>query len=139
MDDQAIDQKLQEALELFDAGSSFADLRNHFQNELDDDSISYIIRLVDEFAIESGRIQEEIQKAMFKIYLGIGGCVVSTFLIFIFYQEGILGGSVGLLAYLPMIFSIYLLWKGYRMVRSLQKESPEIDDSKFRMKRRKKI
>ncbi len=136
MDDEFIDQKLQEALQLFEAGKNYQDIRNHF-NELDDDSISYIIRLVDEFAIENGRIHEKKQNEKFKMYLGIGGCTVSAFLIFIFYQEDILGRSIGLLAYLPMIFSIYLLWKGYKGVQLSQKESTEIDDSKFRMKRRK--
>lgn len=138
MDDEYIDQKLQEALGLFEAGKSYQEIRNHFQKELDVDTISYIIRLVDEYALENGRIQEEVQKAKFKMYLGLGGCLVGIFLIFIFYQQGILSGSIGLLAYLPMIFSIYLLWKGYKEKQALQNESPEIDDSKFRMKRRKK-
>ena len=138
MDDQIIDQKLQEALKLFDDGKSYTDIRNHFKGALKEETISYIIRLVDEFAIEENRINAEIKKAKFKMYLGIAAFGISALLIYKFYVEEALYGFGSLLAYLPMAFALYLLWKGYNEELNLKKSRPEIDDSKFRMKRRKK-
>ena len=138
MDDQDIDQKLQEALKLFDEGKSFSDIRNQFQSELSEETISYIIRLVDEFAIEENRIKEEIKKAKFKMYLGLVAFGISALLIYKFYINESLSGAISILAYLPMIFALYLLWKGYKDEQNLKKSAPEIDDSKFRMKRRNK-
>lgn len=137
MNDQEIDQKLQEALKLIEDGKSYSDIRNHFALELSPEAISYIIRLVDEFVIEENRIIEEIKKAKFKMYLGLVALGISTFLLYKFYINDALSGARGLLAYLPMAFALYLLWKGYREEKILKKTSPEIDDSKFRMKRRK--
>lgn len=138
MDDQVIDQKLQEALKLHDEGKSYSDIRDFFKEELSEDSISYIIRLVDEFALEESRINAEIKKAKFKMYLGLVAFGISALLIYIFYTNNSLTGAMGLLAYLPMVFAFYLLWKGYKQEQVLKKTQPEIDDTKFRMKRRKK-
>ena len=138
MDDQLIDQKLQEALKLHDEGKSYTDIRNHFKAELDEETIAYIIRLVDEFAIEENRISEDIKKAKFKIYIGLAAFAISTLIIYKFYVNNSLTGTMSLLAYLPMVFALYLLWKGYKEELSLKKTEPEIDDTKFRMKRRKK-
>ena len=139
MDDQVIEEKLQEALTLFDQGKTYTDIRNHFVEELTEDNIAYIIRLVDEFAIEENRIQDDIKKAKFKMYLGLAAFALSALLIYKFYLMKALSGPISLLAYLPMVFSLYLLWKGYTEELKLKKTQPEIDDSKFRMKRRKKI
>ncbi|MCK5280812.1 MAG: hypothetical protein KAQ62_24565 [Cyclobacteriaceae bacterium] len=138
MDNQVVDQKLQEALKLFDDGKSYSDIRNHFKSELNEETISYIIRLVDEFAIEETRIREEIKKAKFKMYLGLIAFAVSVLLVYKFYINDSLSGAISLLAYLPMVFALYLLWKGYKEEQILKKTEPEIDDSKFRMKRRRK-
>jgi hypothetical protein len=138
MDDQLIDQKLEEALKLKDDGKSYTDIRNHFKDELSAETISYIIRLVDEFVIEETRITEEIKKAKFKMYLGLAAAAISALLIYKFYINGALSGAMSILAYLPMIFALYLMWKGYKEEQILKKTSPEIDDSKFRMKRRNK-
>jgi hypothetical protein len=137
MNDQEIDQKLQEALKLNDEGKSYSDIRSHFQDELSAETISYLIRLVDEFVIEENKINENIKKARFKMYLGLAAFGVSTLLLYKFYVNGALSGAISLLAYLPMAFALYLLWKGYREEKILKKTSPEIDDSKMRMKRRK--
>jgi len=136
MDDQLIEQKLQEALQLYDQGNSYTDIRNHFKTELTEGNIAYIIRLVDEFVIEENRIKEEIKKAKFKMYLGLVAFVLSAFMIYKFYTMHALSGSLSLLAYLPMVFALYLLWKGYKEELELKKNQPEIDDSKFKMKRR---
>lgn len=137
MEDQEIDDILQEALKLHEEGKSYADIRAHFKDELSHDLISYIIRLVDELVIEENRIKEEIKKAKFKIYIGLVAFGLSSLLIYKFYTNDALSGFISLLAYLPMVFSLYLLWNGYREVQTLKKTEPEIDDTKFRMKRRK--
>lgn len=139
MDDQIIDQKLQEALKLHDEGKTYPAIREHFKDDLNDEMISYIIRLVDEFAIEENRIKEDIKKAKFKMYVGFAALCISALLIYKFYVNNSLTGTMSLLAYLPMVFALYLLWKGYREEIQLKKKEPEIDDSKFRMRRRKKI
>ena len=138
MDDKVLDQKLQEALALHDEGKSYTDIRNHFKLELDNETISYIIRLVDEFVLEENRISAEIKKAKFKMYIGLVSFGLAALLIYKFYVNDALIGTMSLLAYLPMVFAIYLLWKGYKEELILKKTSPEIDDTKFRMKRRKK-
>lgn len=138
MDDQLIDQKLQEALKLFDEGKSFSGIRDHFKGDLSEESISYIIRLVDEFSIEESRILAEIKKAKFKIILGIISFAISTLLLYSFFINDALSGPISLLVYLPMAFSLYLIWKGYKERNLFMKTAPEIDDSKFQMKRRKK-
>ncbi len=135
MDDQIIKQKLEEALQLFEQGKSYTDIRNQFKSELTEDNIAYIIRLVDEFVIEENRIKEEIKKAKFKMYLGLVAFVLSAFLIYKFYTMNSLLGTQSLLAYLPMVFALYLLWNGYKEELKLKKSQPEIDDSKFKMKR----
>ena len=139
MDDQVIDQKLQEALKLHDEGKTYSEIRTYFKAELSDDAISYIIRLVDEFVIEENRIKEDIKKAKFKMYVGIAAFGISALLIYKFYINNALSGTMSLLAYLPMVFALYLLWKGYKEELILKKKEPEIDDTKFRMKRRKKM
>ena len=135
MDDELLDQKLQEALSLHDQGKSYSEIRNHFKNELSKEMISYIIRLVDEFAIEENRIKEEIKKAKFKMYFGLAAFLVSAILIYKFYVNDSLQGSISLLAYLPMVFALYLMWKGYTEEVQLKKTEPEIDDVKFKMRR----
>jgi len=138
MDDQIIDKKLQEALKLHDQGKSYSEIREHFNSELDDEMISYLIRLVDEFVIEENRIVEEIKKAKFKMYVGAAAFGISALIMYKFYTNNALTGTMSLLAYLPMVFALYLLWKGYKEELLLKKTQPEIDDIKFRMKRRKK-
>ena len=95
--------------------------------------------MVDEFVFETNRLHIEIKKARFKTYLGLIASGVSALLIITFYIEDKLFGAISLLAYLPMAFSLFLIWKGYNEEQMLKKETPEIDDSKFRMKRRKKM
>ena len=138
MDDKIIDKKLQEALKLHDQGKSYSEIREHFNSELDDEMISYLIRLVDEFVIEENRIVEEIKKAKFKMYVGAAAFGISALIMYKFYTNNALTGTMSLLAYLPMVFALYLLWKGYKEELLLKKTQPEIDDIKFRMKRRKK-
>ena len=138
MEDQEIDDLLQEALKLHEEGKSYAEIRAHFKDEHSEDLISYIIRLVDELAIEENRIKEEINKNRFKMYIGIIAFGLSSILIYKFYTNDALTGYISLLAWLPMIFSAYLLWSAYNEMHILKKTEPEIDDVKFRMKRRKR-
>jgi hypothetical protein len=138
MDEMELDQQLQEALALHDEGKTYEDIRSHFSDKLDEETISYLIRLVDEFALRENQIAADIKKAKFKIQVGIVAFFLAALLIYKFYVNNSLNGTIGLLAYLPMIFAIYLMWKGYKEELTLKKTTPEIDDTKFRMKRRKK-
>lgn len=138
MNEETIDQKLTEALKLFDEGQSYEEIRKYLGNSLDEESISYIIRLVDEFAIEESQIDGDIKKVTFKIALGVIASLASLALLYSFYINEVLAGVIGILAYLAMAFSVYLLWMSYREKIRLVKTTPEIDDSKFKMKRRKK-
>ena len=144
MDNEQIQEKLDTALELYDDGKSYTQIRAHFSSELDNDTISYIIRLVDEFAIEENRIEEDLKKVRFKMKVGIVAFFLSSFLLYILYSNKALEGItvqwiysvMMLLQYFPIAFSLYFLWKTHREETRLKKTEPEIDDSKFRLKRR---
>lgn len=146
MSDKLIEEKLQEALSLHDDGKSYNEIRRHLTPELDEGTISYIIRLVDEFAIEENRIDEDIKKAKFKMYIGLAAFIVSCFLLYILYKNQALENIsqqwmysiMVLVQYFPVAFSVYFLWKAYQEELRLKKTEPEIDDSKFRLKRRNK-
>lgn len=144
MDNKLIQEKLDIALNLYDAGRSYAQIREHFSAELDEVTISYIIRLVDEFAIEESRIQEDLKKVKFKMKIGVIAFILSSFLLYILYKNKALEGitvqwiySVMMLVqYFPVAFSSYFLWKTHQEESRLKKVEPEIDDTKFRLKRR---
>ncbi len=146
MDNQLIQEKLDEALALHDQGKSYTQIRAHFTGDLDDDTISYIIRLVDEFAIEENRIQEDLKKVKFKMRIGIVAFILSAFLLYILHINRALEGitvqwiySVMMLVqYFPIAFSVYYLWKTHREETQIKKIEPEIDDTKFRLNRRRK-
>lgn len=146
MDNQLIEEKLDEALALHDEGKSYTQIRDHFGSELDQDTISYIIRLVDEFAIEENRIKEDLKKVRFKMRIGGLAFILSAFLLYLLHINRALEGitvqwiySVMMLVqYFPIAFSIYYLWKTYQEENQLKKTEPEIDDTKFRLKRRRK-
>lgn len=146
MDEQIIDQKLQEAIKLHDEGKSYREIREFFRAELSEDTISYLIRLVDEFAIEDNRIQEEIKKAKFKMQVGVVAFILSCFLLYLLYSYNALSGITSQTVYVIMVFvqyfpvlgSLYFLWNAYKEEIRLKKTEPEIDDTKFRMKRRRK-
>jgi len=147
MDNEQIQENLDKALALYDEGKSYTQIREHFKSELDEDTIRYIIRLVDEFAIEESRINEELKKAKFKMRIGVIAFILSSFLLYILYKNKALEGitvqwiySVMMfLQYFPIAFSIYFLWKTHQQETRLKKTEPEIDDSKFRLKRRDKM
>ena len=147
MDEQIIEKKLDEALALHDQGKSYTQIREYFSPELDEDTISYIIRLVDEFAIEENRIQEELKKVKFKMKIGVLAFIISGFLLYTLHVNRALEGItvqwiysiMMLVQYFPLAFSVYFLWKTHKEESILKKTVPEIDDSKFRMKRSKKM
>jgi hypothetical protein len=147
MDEQLIEKKLDEALKLHDQGRSYTQIREYYSAELDEDTISYLIRLVDEFAIEENRIREDLKRVKFKMKIGILAFIISCFLLYILHINRALEGitvqwifSVMMfLQYFPIAFSIYFLWKTHKEESALKKAVPEIDDSKFRMKRKRKM
>ncbi len=144
LSENIIDEKLQEALDLHDRGKSYAEIRRHFEKTLDEGAISYIIRLLDEFVIEEKRIEEEIKKVRFRKQIGIVAFVLSAFLLYLLHTNNALENittqwiySVMMLVqYFPVVFSVYYLWKARQEEMKLKKTEPEIDDSKFRLKRR---
>ena len=138
INEQLIEDKLQEALQLHDQGKTYSEIRTHFKEDLDEATLSYLIRLVDEFAIEVSLIQENIKKAKFKMYIGIAAFIIAVLILYKFYVNQALQGLNNLIGFLPLIFSFYLMWKGYTEEKVYKKMEPEIDDSKFRMKRMKK-
>lgn len=147
MDERLIEKKLDEALSLHDKGLSYTKIREHFSKELDSETISYIIRLVDEFAIEENRIQEDLKTVKFKMRIGVLAFFISCFLLYLLYTNNALEGITTqwiysvmmLLQYFPVLFSVYFLWKTNKEETRLKKLEPEIDDSKFRMKSRRKV
>jgi len=146
MDNELIQKKLDIALELHDQGKSYVQIREHFSSELDEGTISYIIRLVDEFAIEESRIAEGLKKVKFKMKIGVVAFILSCFLLYILHSNRALGditvqwfySLMMLIQYVPMAFSLYYLWKTHQEESRLKKTEPEIDDSKFSLKRRRK-
>jgi hypothetical protein len=146
MDNQLIEDKLNEALALHDKGKSYTQIRTHFSDELDEETISYIIRLVDEFAIEENRIKEDLKKVKFKMRIGIIAFILSAFLLYILHINRALEGitvqwiySVMMLVqYFPIAFSVYFLWKTHQEETNLKKIEPEIDDTKFKLIRRRR-
>lgn len=147
MDEQLIEKNLEVALALHDQGKSYTQIREHFSSELDEETISYIIRLVDEFAIEENRIQEDLKRVKFKMKIGILAFIISSLLLYTLHINRALEGITAqwifsvmmFLQYFPIAFSIYFLWKTHKEESVLKKTVPEIDDSKFRMKRKRKI
>lgn len=146
MADNTLDEKLQEALDLHENGKNYSEIRAYFKDVLDEDAISYIIRLVDEFVIEEKRIEEEIKKVRFRKQVGLAAFILSAFLLYLLHTNHALENistqwiySVMMLVqYFPVAFSLYYLWKARQAELELKKTQPEIDDSKFRLKRRRK-
>ena len=136
IEEKLLDEKVQEALRLYEEGNSYDDIRAHFQETLEEDTIKYIIRLVDEFVLEENRVKAEIQKATHKMYFGQAVLTVSVLLIAKFYSEGSLVGIYLLLACLPFFFGLYVTWDAYKSRKSLRNADIEIDDTKFRLKKR---
>ncbi len=136
IEEKKLDEKLQEALRLHEEGKSYADIRAHFNDDLEEDTIKYIIRLVDEFVLEESRVKAEIQKATHKMYFGMAVLAVSFLFIAKFYSEGSLAGIYLMLACLPFFFGLYVVWDGYKSRKTLRSTDLEIDDTKFRLKHR---
>lgn len=143
MNKDTIDKKLQEALALHDEGKSYQAIREHFQDELDEATLAYIIRLVDEFALEESRLSQEVKKAKSKIAVGFLAVVLSCYLLLIIDpQEGFLNSTsmysfyaLTAIKYLPLLGALYFMFKAYRKMKYFQRLDPEIDDTKFQMKR----
>jgi hypothetical protein len=143
MNSQSLQENLDDALAMYEAGSTYAQIRHHFSASMDEETISYLIRLVDEFVLEEDRLKGEIRKAGFRKKLGILALALSVFLLYGLHTYSILDeikrqwiySTMLLLQYLPVMLSAYYLWTAYREEARLRKKTVEIDDSKFRLKR----
>ena len=139
MDDNVLDQMLQEVLAQVDAGKTYADIRESLREKVDENTISYLIRLADDMIIEENRIRSEYKKAMFKVYMGIGFTIFSLFIFLeLYFREGI-HPVKKLFTILPMAISGYFVIKSYIEVRTWKRTQPEVDDSKLKLRRRKRI
>lgn len=125
---------MEESLDLFDAGKSFQDIRTYLVSKgLSDDSIKYIIRLVDEFAIEQAKIDHKRSNARVRMILGLLVVIVGLLVIGGFYVRSMLIGYYRIFAFGPLAVGIFVLYTGWRDYRKLKNTSPEIEDTKLKL------
>lgn len=137
MDNSKLELYLQNALDLFDEGKSFSEIRSILSEEsLDDELISYIIRLVDEFAVEQKKIEEKIRTAKLRVIFGGLVLGIGFLITYMFYLKNQLEGYFMIIAYTPIVLGLYLIWSGWKQSKKLGNFQPEIDDTKLKLKRR---
>ena len=136
METKELDQHLDESLDMFDAGRSFQEIRAHLETKgLSGDAIKYIIRLVDEFAIEQAKLDHKRNNARIRMMLGALVIVVGALVVGGFYVRDMLTGFYELFAFGPMALGILLVYSGWREYRKLKNTAPEIEDTKLKLKR----
>ena len=137
MDTSGLNEQLQQALDMLDSGRDYQEIRKALeQKKLTKEEIDYIIRLVDDFALEARKIKENKRWAVKKMIYGILFVIVALIKAFMFNNLGYLYTSYGLLAAIPMAIGIYLIWNGYTTFRKWKYYEPEIDDSNLKITRR---
>jgi hypothetical protein len=139
MENSEVDRLLDEVLIHLEQGKSYAAIRDHYRNQVDEKTIAYVIRLADELVIEENRIKSEYKKSMFKVYMGIAFLIFTLLVFFeLYFREGI-HPIKKLLVLLPLAISGYFLVRSYIEAMKWKKAQPEVDDSKFKLRRRNKI
>jgi len=137
VDTSGLNEQLQQALDMLDSGRDYQEIRKALeQKKLTKEEIDYIIRLVDDFALEARKIKENKRWAVKKMIYGILFVIVALIKAFMFNNLGYLYTSYGLLAAIPMAIGIYLIWNGYTTFRKWKYYEPEIDDSNLKITRR---
>ncbi len=135
--EKTLEEHLDEGLALYDQGYSFQKIRDHYQAQsLPEEMIAYIMRLIDEFALEEGKIQAQVKKAQWVVVFGLIMMVLGGFIAWLFYSNEAIKGYYYFFAYGPILFGAYIAWSGWRKMDRLRKTSPEIDDSKLRLDHR---
>jgi hypothetical protein len=132
-----INQYLEEAFKLQEQGSTYASIREYFSGKgLDDEAISYIIRLVDEFVMEEEKIAAQVKSARFRMIFGALVCLMGILITYLFYTNDSLGGIYLAIALTPLVAGLALVWMAYRQFRMWRNHQPEIDDSKLKLIKR---
>ncbi len=136
MDTKALDQYLDESLKMFDDGQTFLDIRKYLESkDLSAEAIKYIIRLVDEFAIEEAKLAHQRNNAKLRMLLGVLVTLVGLLVVGGFYGRNMLIGYYRIFAFSPLAVGIFLLYTGWREYRKLKNTSPEIEDTKLKLTR----
>ncbi len=137
MDKSNLNDHLNEALDMFDQGRDYMQIRKALEQKgLDKEEIDYIIRLVDDFALEDRKIKEQKRWSVKKIIYGILFMIVALIKAFMFNNLGYLYTSYGLLVAIPLAIGLYLVWNGYISFRKWKNYQPEIDDSNLKLTKR---
>jgi len=137
MDESNLDKLLKEALGMLDSGKDYAQIRKALeQKDLAKENIDYLIRLVDEFAIEGRKVKESIIWSRKKMIFGILFVIIAFVKAYLFNNLGYLYTAYGLLVAIPMAIGLYLIWDGWSNLKKWKNFEPEIDDSKLKLIRR---
>jgi hypothetical protein len=137
MDQSGLEEHLHLALDLFEKGKDFNEIRNVLADQgLDSEMISYVIRLVDEFAVEDKKVEEKIRTARLRLIFGVLVLGVGLLIAYMFYLREVLTGYYMIIAYTPIVAGAYLIWSGWKEKRRWINYQPEIDDTKFKLVRR---
>ena len=132
-----INQYLEEAFKLQEQGQPYASIREVFSEKgLDDDAISYLIRLVDEFVMEEEKIAANIKSARFRILFGVLVFLMGILITYLFYTNDSLNGIYLAIALTPLVAGLVLVWMAYRQYMMWRNRQPEIDDSKLKLIKR---
>jgi len=132
-----INKFLEEAFELQEQGNSYASIRAHFSERgLDADTISYLIRLVDEFIMEEEKISARIKSARFRMLYGVLVFLMGVLISYLFYTNDSFAGIYLAIALTPLVTGLVLVWIAYRQFRMWKNRQPEIDDSKLKLIKR---
>jgi len=132
-----LDNQLNEALDMLDSGKDFIQIRTALEQKgLEKENINYIIRLVDEFAIEGRKVKENIRWSRKKMIFGVLFVAVAIVKAYLFNDLGYLYTAYGSLVAIPLAIGLYLIWNGYSNLNKWKHYEPEIDDSKLKLTRR---
>ncbi len=136
-DHHELGQFLEEAFALQEKGHSYTSIRSHFKEKgLDDETIGYLIRLIDEFVIEEEKIEANIKSQRFRILFGILVMLIGLLISYLFYVNESLQGIYLVLAVIPLASGLGIIWTSYRQLLEWRNHQPEIDDSKLKLIRR---
>ncbi len=137
MEESGLQKHLREALDMLDNGQDYMQIRKALEQKgLNKEETDYIIRLVDDFALEARKIKENLRWSKKKMIYGVLFVIVALIKAFMFNDLGYLYTSYGLLVAIPLAIGLYLIWDGYASIRKWKNHEPEVDDSNIKFTRR---
>jgi hypothetical protein len=132
-----IDAYLDTAFELHDRGDGYAAIRKHFAGlGLEEEKIAYIIRLLDEFLLEEEKMRARARSGRNLLIFGTLTLLVGLLVVYLFWSNASLEGLYVALGMTPVVAGLAAMWTGLRQMRYWEKQQPEIDDAKLRLRRR---